>query len=95
MTGKRLHLKANVARREARARRAAADFRTLNYHMIGYKAPNAGPGLTVGSEWETSDGFRVRQVTAEENPREAGHFTGTVEVIAFGERYAEKGRNKP
>lgn len=75
-------------RKEARQAKAAAEFRALNFHMIGSRHRNYGWNLKVGTEWETPDGFRVRQVDATPNAAERGHFIGTLEVLAFAGKYA-------
>lgn len=75
-------------RREVRARRDAARFRAEHAHMIGCRTRNCGK-LVLGAEWDTPDGFRVRQVRVDLNPYEAGHFLGTVEVVGFAKKYSE------
>lgn len=80
---------AQQRRRAYRAKRAAEEFRKLNFHMIGSRHANAGYALEVGTEWETPDGFLVRQIEVTYNHAEAGHFYGIVEVLDFAQRLKE------
>lgn len=72
-------------KRAARTARTNAQFRAKHAGVIGSRVRNAGPDLTVGEEWDTSDGFHVRQVDARPNPYEQGHFFGTLQVLDFAE----------
>lgn len=73
-------------RKEARAARDAAKWLVDHAAMIGYRTLNGGNDLVMGAEWETPDGYRVRQVEVWPDSQEQGHFYGRIEVIDFAER---------
>jgi hypothetical protein len=78
-----------VQRAQAKwARERARDnerFRAANAYRVGQTCANAGSDLQVGQEWDTPDGFRVRQVEAYANPFEPGHYVGFLEVLGFAQ----------
>ncbi|WP_321471120.1 hypothetical protein [uncultured Paludibaculum sp.] len=68
--------------------RLAAGARKRAAGMLGQQVRNAGTALVLGEEWDTSDGFRVRQVAVAANPAEPGHLFGQLEVIGVASHFA-------
>jgi hypothetical protein len=76
-------------RRAAREAKKVAEFRALNFHIIGSCHRNMGKDLVIDKEWDTPDGFRVRQVAVKPSLSEPGYFIGVVKVLAFADKVAQ------
>lgn len=60
-----------------------AETKKQHAEKIGSRFANCGTDLQLNEEWNTADGYRVRQVVVEPSRAQHGEFIGFLEVVGY------------